>query len=289
MKIISYAVICLALFARSAKGQTLAGQIVAPDGKPVAKAHVHLEYFTFVPLGRDPTSVPDAAVTDDDGRFTVEADPASREDTLIVEVAGFAPLHVPNVFKKKTRRFRLQRSTPMRLALRCGTQPCHGADVQVTVDVPGGAVGTSAEADENGMVNIDGLPKGTATATFVWQEENSNEARMRIIFPHGKRLRRPREVRLKSIAGTESLHGVVQDPDGHPRAHVAVNIDCGRDLRRSTKSEDDGRFVLRSLPSRTCTVSAHYKAPGDHTYGWTAAVSQRVTPAEQFLTLRMAP
>ncbi len=135
---------------------------------------------------------------------------------------------------------------------------------------------SETKTDANGEYRLAGLKAGDSyqveirppfpAADPTWHHQSpyiqnlSNDANGEVVLPN-----------VKLVRLTQSLEGIVVDPDGHPveGATVAAQLRSGRSLPRMTetgpppwtKSDHQGRFQLKELPDQPLSIMAYFANP----------------------------
>lgn len=228
----------------------LTGEVVDPEGRPVADAPVTL----VDPSGRGDVLGPGrnrefrdrGARTDASGRFRF-ADLAPGRKILVARPSGRAPACAEISLLKPETHHRL--TLPPPVSLSGLTHP--RARLSFTCRIPGMPVAghepleTDAAADDAGGYRVDGLP---ASISFTVRVEAAGYRSRHFgpyQFPPGRQI-----VDFDLDTGL-TLRGTVRDGAGRPVAGARIVFDDAR-----TTTDGDGTFLLAGLEDRSSTLVA---------------------------------
>ncbi len=228
----------------------LTGEVVDPEGRPVARVPVRL----VDPEGRGDVLAPGRtreirdldARTDESGRFRF-SDLAPGRRFLIAQPDDRAPACVELYLSEPETHHRL--ALPLPVSLAGLTHP--RARLSFVSRIPGmpspghRPIERTAVAEENGAYRVDGLPPSLAFTVRVEADGYRGRSFGPYQFPSG------RQVVDFDLDSGLTLRGTVKDGTGRPVAGARIVFDDAR-----TVSDADGAFLLAGLEERTTTLIA---------------------------------
>lgn len=283
-------------------GCTLLGQVIDPQGHPVAGACVVIaqdESLSKQPHDQDQRRIAVTTVTDGQGRFTCD-EIGEGEHPVQAIADGLAPATArvnltPSEPATVTLQLTVGATVAGRVTLRDGT-PIHGARIEAgTTRLPPGfeqfyrqLYMRSVVTDEEGRYRLTALRDGEHRLEA--QADGVSEAQRRVEARDGETTTWD-----VTLSADSAIAGQVVDGDGNGlrgwsvRAMPAPSRNAyerGRETRATTDA--DGRFVLQNLPAAKYRVAAFApQTKGAAAMLWRALVEDIEPPAVD-LVLRVA-